>query len=345
MKKYLSILAILCAGCFASCTRIDNPEDTGVYTGLPLVIIDTDIVASTDDLFALEMLYRYEDQGLCKLLGVVVNREGEDNAVFADVMNTYFGHGDVPIGLARESVKDSEVFTDYRKVADVKDAGGQPLFQRSVGDYAALPDGYQLYRRLLASQPDHSVSIVSVGFVSCLAGLLQSGADGYSELNGIDLVRKKVKCIYIQGGVFDEPGKSDYNFGQGMPFSLTFFNLWPEDVPMMFSPGKVGRTVRYAPEDVIADISWTDCHPIKQVYLMDGFEDTGQKMWDVMPVIQAIEGDGGFVLSETGYVSIDENAFTTFTSSATGNCRYQKPVDEAWSQAKLEIIRSVNRIH
>ena len=53
---------------------------------MPLVILDTDIGSSTDDLFALEMLYRYEEQGLCRLLGVVVDREGEQNAVFTDVM-------------------------------------------------------------------------------------------------------------------------------------------------------------------------------------------------------------------------------------------------------------------
>ena len=30
---------------------------------MPLIIYDTDIGSSTDDLFALEMLYRYEDEG------------------------------------------------------------------------------------------------------------------------------------------------------------------------------------------------------------------------------------------------------------------------------------------
>lgn len=39
-----------------------------------LVILDTDIGLSTDDLFALEMLFRYEEAGKCHLLGVVVDR-------------------------------------------------------------------------------------------------------------------------------------------------------------------------------------------------------------------------------------------------------------------------------
>ena len=78
---------------FMSCSNKDNPDSSQEYTGMPLVILDTDIGSSTDDLFALEMLYGYENQGRCRLLGVVVDREGEQNTVFTDVMNTYFGHG------------------------------------------------------------------------------------------------------------------------------------------------------------------------------------------------------------------------------------------------------------
>lgn len=61
---------------------------------MPLVILDTDIGSSTDDLFTLEMLHYYQQQGSCKLIGVVVNREGEDCAACADAMNTYFNNGD-----------------------------------------------------------------------------------------------------------------------------------------------------------------------------------------------------------------------------------------------------------
>ena len=101
-----AILVICCAGVMSSCSNDDDPvgQEQG-YAGMPLIIYDTDIGSSTDDLFALEMLYRYEDEGRCRLLGVVVDREGERNAAFADVMNTYFGHGDVPIGLIRDGLK------------------------------------------------------------------------------------------------------------------------------------------------------------------------------------------------------------------------------------------------
>ena len=174
-----AILTICGATVLTSCSNDDDPmvPPTEEYTGLPLIIYDTDIGSSADDLFALEMLYRYEDEGRCRLLGDMVDREGERNAAFADVMNTYFGHGDVPVGLVRDGIKESKVWIDYAHVADTKDGEGQPMFSRSIADYASLPDGWQLYRRLLAAQPDRSVSIVSVGFVTCLAQLLASGAD------------------------------------------------------------------------------------------------------------------------------------------------------------------------
>ena len=289
--KNLMLAAILVCGAMmqASCSNDDDHVgQQDEYTGVPLVIYDTDIGSSADDLFALEMLYRYEDEGRCRLLGVMVDREGERNAAFADVMNTYFGHGDVPVGLVRDGIKEPKVWIDYAHVADTKDGqDGNPMFRRTVADYSQLPDGWRLYRRLLAAQPDHSVSIVSVGFVTCLAQLLASGADEYSSLSGVELVRRKVKCIYLQGGVFGEAVEPDFNFAQGITFSKPFFQNWPQEVDMVFSPMEAGQDVEYTPEQVISDIAWTDVHPIKQVYMQCNCN-TGQMMWDPMAVIHAV---------------------------------------------------------
>ena len=227
----LAAILMICGGSvLTSCSNDDTPSgQQDEYSGVPLIIFDTDIASSADDLFALEMLYRYEDEGRCRLLGVMVDREGERNAAFADVMNTYFGHGDVPVGLVRDGIKEPKVWIDYAHVADTKDGEGQPMFRCTVADYSLLPDGWRLYRRLLAAQPDRSVSIVSVGFVTCLAQLLASGADEYSSLSGVELVRRKVKCIYLQGGVFGEAVEPDFNFAQGIMFSKPFFQNWPQD--------------------------------------------------------------------------------------------------------------------
>ena len=344
----LVITMVFCSACvFTSCSSNDidpvTPSEEEEYTGIPLVILDTDIGSSTDDLFALEMLHYYEQQGRCKLLGVVVDREGEDCAACTDVMNTYFGRSDVPIGLVRDGIKNPTVWIDYKALPTYTKDDNTSMFARSIDDYSALPDGWQLYRHLLAAQPDHSVSICSVGFAVCLAQLLESVGDAYSPLSGVELVRRKVKCLYIQGGSFGLSPEPDYNFLQGMGFAKTFFRLWPSDVDIIFDPMETGNGIEYLPEQVISDVSWTDYHPIKQVYMTCNC-DTGQMMWDPLTVINAVEGDDLFMLSERGIVGLNDDGSVSFTLSATGNSRFQMPGDDAWRSAMLEIIRNVNKI-
>ncbi len=344
-QMMIAAILIVCGVCvMTACGSESKQEETQEYAGVPLVIYDTDIGSSADDLFALEMLCRYDEQGRCKLLGVVVDREGEECAACADVMTTYFDHGDVPIGLVRNGIEEPMVWINYKALPTYTIAGGELMFDHTVSDYSALPDGWQLYRQLLAAQPDHSVTIVCTGFVTCLAQLLSSGADEYSSLSGVELVRQKVKGIYMQGGVFGDAEEPDFNFAQGAAFALEFFRLWPKDVDMVFSPMEVGQAVEYTPEQVISDISWTDIHPIKQVYMTCNCN-TGQRMWDVMPLVQALEGDTFFTLSERGTVTLTPECATIFTPSATGNFRYQIAGDEAWAAAMLEKIRRFNKIH
>ena len=63
-------ILLLCSIEMASCNGNDEPSKQN-YDGTPLIILDTDIGSSTDDLFALEMLYYYHNEGKCKFLGVV----------------------------------------------------------------------------------------------------------------------------------------------------------------------------------------------------------------------------------------------------------------------------------
>ena len=349
MKKIMNLVLVAILGCgfvlLTSCSTKDDPVEPSrqEYTGVPLVILDTDLGSSTDDLFALEMLHRYEQEGRCRLLGVVVDRMGEANAAIADVMNCYFGHPETPIGLVREGIPAPKVWIDYGALPTYTNADGSLMFRRSVSDYSALSDGYVLYRRLLAAQPDHSVNICSIGFVTCLAQLLQSDGDEYSPLNGVELVRQKVKCIYQMGGVFGQSVEPDFNLSQGITFAQDFFQLWPKEVDMVFSPMEVGENIEYKPEQVISDVSWTDVHPIKQVYMKCNCN-TGQMMWDPMAVIHAVEGDSLFTLSPRGTVTLTPKAETFFTPSDTGNCRYQLPGSADWCAAMLEKIRRYNKM-
>ena len=73
MKKILNwllvtIITVYGASQLTSCSNDDEPVDPQKYAGLPLIIFDTDIASSADDLFAMEMLYRYEEEGHCPAL-------------------------------------------------------------------------------------------------------------------------------------------------------------------------------------------------------------------------------------------------------------------------------------
>ena len=302
------------------------------------IIFDCDMGSSTDDLFALMMLYRYMEMKRCTLLGVIVDRMGAANADAVDVMNNYYGYPQIPVGLERAGIRDPKVFIPYHNVAYARDEEARPLFKQTYRAPGEYPEAYKLYRKILSEQPDHSVSIASVGFVTSLARLLQSVPDEYSPLNGVELVRAKVKDIYCMGGVFGEAVEPDYNFTQAIDFSLKFFELWPKELDMVFSPGEVGDPLFYPDPQVLADINWTDCHPIKWVYEYLQC-DTGQKMWDPLAVINAVEGDDLYTLSERGWVELTPRGETIFTPDPKGNCRYQLPGDSVWSETILKYIR------
>ena len=83
---YKIAILFICIIAQTSCSKDDDDQTPGEQTGMPRIILDIDICSSTDDLFAMEMLYRYADQGRCRFLGIVVDREGEGHSAFADVM-------------------------------------------------------------------------------------------------------------------------------------------------------------------------------------------------------------------------------------------------------------------
>ena len=87
MNWVMAAILTTCGASLLACSsNVDNPlgqEDE--YAGVPLIIHDADFGSSTDDLFALEMLYRYEQEGRCRLLGVVVDREGA-----GQTLNSYY---------------------------------------------------------------------------------------------------------------------------------------------------------------------------------------------------------------------------------------------------------------
>ena len=347
MKKNFSMFVVALMCLFALDASAQCPFGAGMQKRQPVnMILDADFGSSTDDLVALMMLNHYIDEGLVDLKGVVVDREGENNAGVVDIFNTYYGHPYIPVGLERNGVKNPRVFIPYNGICDLKDAQGNPLFKRSF-DASKCMDGWKLYRKLLSKAEDKSIVIVAIGFATSLAQLMESKADEYSKLSGVDLFAQKVKAVYVQAGRFEpEDSTSGYNMRAASKQAAVFYDKLPESVELIMSPSYVGESMNYLPEDVIADLSWTEVNPIKAVYT-NYTCDTGQRMWDVNCVTNAIFGDGGFNMSAPGFVTFvdkGEESLMLFKQDPYGNARYQLPFDTYGSMEKLMEMRRHNRM-
>ena len=310
------------------------------------MILDSDFGSSTDDLFALMMLNHYLDDGLVDLKGVVVDREGVKNAELVDVLNTYYGHPNVPVGLERNGVKNPRCFIPYNGICDLKDAQGNPLFKRTH-DMNQCMDGYKLYRKLLSQAEDKSLVVVAIGFVTSLAELFESEADEYSQLKGVDLFSQKVKSVYIQSGRFESGDSlSGYNMRAASKQSAVFYDKFPKNVELIMSPSNVGEMMNYLPKDVLVDLSSTELNPIKAVYTYYTC-DTGQRMWDVNCLLNAVQGDQAYHMSPKGWVRFvdkGEESLMLFTNDTQGNARYQLPGDTYFAEDKLMDIRRHTRM-
>ena len=311
----------------------EEPKVDEVYEGAPYVIYDTDIGSSTDDLFALGAIYNFAHYHKeCNLIGGIVCRMGEEYIRLADIMNTYYGFGDIPIGVERHGVENPHAYIPYGGIADLKNADGTPMFARSIEDYSALPEGWKLYRKLLADKPDNSVDIIAIGFMSSVAQLLESEPDEYSDLNGVELVEQKVRGLFVMGGKFGEDQtKPGYNFGHktAINFSIKLFELWPHSVPIYFSPSLTGDYLDYPVDSVLKDLAWIEANPIKQVY--KNYDcNTGQRMWDFYSAIMSLRNPVYYIGNQApGIVTINEKEEGTgeyemiFTPDPKGYCYYQ----------------------
>jgi hypothetical protein len=73
------------------------------------------------------------------------------------------------------------------------------------------PEAVDQYRMILAGQPDNSVVILSIGYLTNLRDLINSGPDRHSDLAGQQLVEQKVRLWVCMGGQFTSDAKPIYD--------------------------------------------------------------------------------------------------------------------------------------
>ena len=326
------VISIIPALLLAVISTVGCVSGKDAVTTAPIdLIMETDIGNDVDDALAMDLLYKYSDAGLINLKAVCINKEGTAPAEFTDILNTWYGYPDIPIGIVRDGADCETDAINYAKaVVNLKDATGAQLFVRSRNGYDDLPEAPVLYRKLLASSADSSVTIASVGFSTNLARLLETTADEYSELSGKDLVARKVKLLVTMAGNFEDSSNHEYNVMKDIPAAKKIFEEWP--TPIVTSPFELGIKVQYPATSIENDFGWAGPHPVVEAYKAYMKMPYDRPTWDPTAVLYAVEGESWFNISEPGYISVTDEGSTLFTPDENGTRRYLY-VDEAQAEA------------
>lgn len=296
------------------------------------IIFETDIGNDVDDAMALDMLYKYLDQGKINLLAVTINKDGLAPVEFMDIMNTWYGYPDIPVGMIRNGADCETDAINYAKaVVNLKKEDGTPMFARSHGDYDKYPDAHVLYRKILADMPDNSVTIVSVGFSTNLARLMDTPADEYSPLTGKELVAKKVKLLVTMAGHTSDVNFHEYNVFKDPPAAKKVFEEWPTKV--VTSPFEVGIAIQYPGSSIENDFGWAENgHPMVEAYKSYLPMPYDRPTWDLTSLLYAVEGDSFFTMHGPFKMEVTELGGTIFTPDENGD-RYYMMVDKAQAEA------------
>ena len=288
------------------------------------VIFDTDMGNDVDDVIALDMLYKYQDSGDINLIGILSSKRRESSVRFLDVMNTLYGYPNIPLGLAYDYPE--EKFVDTSKPFNYADHTLQfQEYPHTIQDYSSVPDGYRLLRRLLSESKDKEVTIIAVGFSTNLKRLIYSKGDEYSDLDGKELMSRKVKRVVIMAGNFTER-KKEYNVYKDHEAAVRFFAECP--VPMYFTDFTIGRSILFPYQAMYENFSYMKNHPALVAHEFYAKMPYNRPTWDPTAVLFAVESDKGYAsLSPRGYVTVDQGSVTYFTKDCKSNRRYYKVTD------------------
>lgn len=187
--------------------RMPSPTSSGAA---PKVIFDGDVGPDPCDFSTLAMLHNLHDTGEINLLGIMGTMPERSNVEVVDVFNQWYGHR-IPISTFKDP--SDKGYDRYVKPSSEVAHAMFPASRTIAARYASwnprtfdqVPNSVGLYRKMLAGQQDHSVTIMTAGQLFNLKALLNSGPDAYSPLTGMQLVRAKVSRFVMMMGAFGKP--------------------------------------------------------------------------------------------------------------------------------------------
>lgn len=290
-------------------------------TAIP-IIFETDMGNDVDDAIALDIIYKYLDQGKISLLGISTNKDNPFSIPFLQIMNNWYGYPNIPLGKVKDGINSTADAKDYARAVYDYQQNGEFAFRKYLGDTTKVMESVALYRKLLSEYPGNDIRVVSVGFSTNLARLLDSGPDNYSSLNGVELVRKKVKSLYVMAGNFNGALKAgEYNVIKDSLAAKKVFDKWP--TPVIASPFELGIQVLYPATSIQSDLNWVGAHPLKVAYESYLPMPYDRPSWDPTALLDAVEGSNDyFSVSGAGRISVTQNGRTNFAAEQGGAHRY-----------------------
>lgn len=271
------------------------------------IILDTDLGDDVDDAGTLAVLHALADRGDIEILAVGIVNGHVDAVPCADAINTWYGRPDLPLGTIKAGWP---INHDRFNMGQVAAAYPHDLTK------ATAPEVVGLYRSILAAQPDHSVTLVVVGQATNVANLLKSQPDAHSPLDGVELMRRKIR-FYAAGGngrATLPSGQAGWNYQNDKAAAAYELTHLPSDFPTVFAGGsglniKVGSCYQQAAPD----------HIVRRLY-ENYFDGTARdrQTWDQLRLVYgALPGiRGWWNRSPNGNVTMDV-ATNVITWSAT----------------------------
>jgi inosine-uridine nucleoside N-ribohydrolase len=264
------------------------------------IIFDSDMGPDFDDVGAITILHALAAKGECEILATMASDGYPTIAPTLEVFNRYFKKPAIPIGVPGP---EAPKFSCPNHWNDSLVAKYLPKLKTS-SDY---PSATEVYRKVLAAQPDGSVVIVTVGFLSNLEALLKSGPDQISKLSGKELVAKKVKKWVAMAGGF--PEGNEFNINQHASASVYTLANWP--TPILFSGFEIGAKIMTGNK---VATKGTKGSPVQWAYhyCLSNYENrqsVNRNSWDHTAVLCAVRnpedyfyviGNGTFVCNADG---------------------------------------------
>ena len=246
---------------------------------VPKIIFDTDMGPDYDDIGAITILHNLALKGECEILATVASDGHATIAPTIDLFNTFFKRPDIPVGLAGNGAPGFPAGNNWND-AVLKQFGAGNFEKKQ---YAAA---VAIYREVLSKQKDQTVTIVTVGFLTNIRDLLNSKPDKFSPLNGLELVRKKVKNWVAMAGAF--PEGSEFNLNQHGDAAYEAISKWPGQIVFsgfeignkIFTGGKVAKT-----NGQDNPIAWAYAYNLKTY---TGKPEANRESWDQTAVLCAI---------------------------------------------------------